>query len=63
MEGGGAREYETITFILLEPIKITSDVSLDAICRKYTGVMNIKLDGDILYTDDNNELKVIRSIG
>ena len=47
-----------LTFILLEPIKITPDVSLDAICTKFLGVMNIKLDGDCLYTDDN-ELKVI----
>ena len=49
-----------LTFILLESIKITPDVSLDAICRKYTGIMNIKLDGNILYTDGNNELKVIK---
>ena len=50
-----------LTFILLESIKITPDVSLDAICTKYT-VTNIKLDGDILYTDGNNELKVIQNI-
>ena len=49
-----------LTLILLESIKITSNVSLDAICTKYTGVINIELDGDLLYyTDGNNELKVI----
>ena len=46
-----------LMFILLEPMKITPGISLDTICRKYTGVMNIKLDSDNLYTD-NNELKV-----
>ena len=50
-----------LTFILLEPIKITPDVSLDAICGKYTGVMNIKLDGDILYMGDHTKLKVSHS--
>ena len=47
-----------LTFILLEPVKIASNVSLDT--RAYMGVITIKLDGDILYSesDDNKSLKV-----
>ena len=46
-----------LTFILLEPIKVASDISL-LNAKKYTGVITIKLDDNLLYTDDNNALKV-----
>ena len=46
-----------LTFILLEPIKIASDAPLNAMCRKHT-VMNIGLNGELVYTDDTTELKV-----
>ena len=55
-----SREHETymkLTLILLEPIKISSDVPLDAICKKHT-VMNIELDGELIYTNGKTEVKV-----
>ena len=45
-----------LTLILLEPIKIASDMLL--VAKKYSGIVSIELDGDIIYGDDTAELKV-----
>ena len=47
-----------LTFILLEPIKIAPEITLDPEI-KHDGIISIKLDGDILYTSDHEELKVM----
>ena len=45
-----------ITFILMESIKISAD-NIPEAYRK-SGVMSVQLDGDVLYRDEDTELKV-----
>ena len=45
-----------LTFILMESIKISAD-NIPEAYRK-SGVMSVQLDGDVLYRDEDTELKV-----